>query len=450
MGLYTMKWNSICKKITPQNSKKAIRYLKKNGLPSTYYAIKERLLRKETPYVFVDVSQQEYSRQCNTIFEYEPLISILVPAYETKPEHLRQMIQSVIVQSYGKWELILADASSSKKVEEVVREYEDPRIRYYPVIENRGIAENTNVALSYATGDYCSLLDHDDVITKDALYEVVEDINGYLECSILLEMIYSDEDKCDEDMEQFYEPHIKPDFNYDLFLSNNYICHFATIRTETLRKLEFRGEYNGAQDYDVFLRVVSSVTQNEIAHIPKILYHWRCHSDSTAVNPDSKIYAYEAGKCAIEDFLTQQKICARVEHTRHLGFYRIEYREDLFEQRKDLVAVGGFTYKKNKIVSGAYDTNHKVMYEGLPKYYSGYMNRAMLQQNVFALDIRTMRLCEEYEPIYEEILEEYEVKKEELHFESEDRIKEISIAFGLEILKKTYGKEFLLDPLWKG
>ena len=168
------------------------------------------------------------------------------------------------------------------------------------------------------------------------------------------QLLYSDEDKCDGEAETFYEPHFKEKFNLDLILSNNYICHFMVMKRELMQQLLERGEYNGAQDYDLVLRAAFALSGREeaICHIPKVLYHWRCHSLSTAENPKSKLYAYEAGRRAVQDFVNQKGWKAEVQHTEHLGFYRVEYPEGVFTVRAEVGAAGGAVVKGGKIVGG--------------------------------------------------------------------------------------------------
>ena len=227
-------------------------------------------------------------------------------------------------QSYPHWELILADATEDHSVEEVLKQQgflkeqptdgetepvaADPRLHYVHLKENAGIAANTNQALPYAKGEYIGLLDHDDVLTPDALYEMADAIIKAYDRGVKVAFAYSDEDKCDGEETRYYEPNHKENFNYDLILSNNYICHFLVMDAELMKRLRFRPECDGAQDYDLVLRCVAEVlteggqtAEKSILHIPKVLYHWRCHEASTAANPHSKKYAYEAGLRALRD-----------------------------------------------------------------------------------------------------------------------------------------------------
>jgi len=409
------------------NLKKTYYYCKKNGIADTYYALRERLYARTSPlymagYNYVPVSEAELQIQREIVFDNAPKISILVPMYETKPKFACEMIDSVLAQTYTNWELILADASKTDLVKDVVSGVDgslssmgnvyasDSRIRYVRIAENKGISENTNEALKYATGDYIGLLDHDDLLTPDALYEMVLAIQSAEKNGKTVAFAYSDEDKCDTEAKRYYEPHVKSEFNLDLLFSNNYICHFLVMKAELMKKVGFRKEFDGAQDFDLVLRAfLQKESVDEILHVNKVLYHWRCHESSTAANPQSKLYAYEAGKRAVEsavetylkamhkgnitkddDSFYVNNIPVRVVHTKHNGFYRVEYgkgtAEDIFAIRKDIGVVAGPVIKNNKITGGICEKDGKCLYEGLPAKYSGYIHRMALQQNCECVD----------------------------------------------------------------
>ncbi len=390
-----------------QNIRKTINYSKKNGYKEAFFAACERVIAKyHADYRYEEPTKERLIQQKKEQVSFMTKFSIIVPAYETRQEYLIALIESCLGQSYENWELIIADGSESSIVEDCVAAYQDERIRYERLPENGGISVNTNQALAFATGDYCGLLDHDDLLTLDALFEMAKAIHEAKAKGIVPLLIYSDEDKSDSKGEHYFEPHFKPDFNPDLILSNNYICHFSMIKTELLQKLQIRKEYDGAQDYDLVLRIVSglwlqekegsiSCMEDYIMHIPKVLYHWRCHDASTAVNPQSKMYAYEAGRNALTDFVKRMGWKADVRHSKHLGFYRIAYRDDIFAHREDVAAVGGYIVCKGKVASG--------IYKGQPIIYAGYMNRMDLYQNVRFLDIRNLAVSEKYKSVYEEI-----------------------------------------------
>lgn len=406
----------MAKIIKISNLKKTLRYLKKNGIKQAYYAAKERIETEQADaWHFEAPAPDELLAQKENCASFQVRFSILVPAYETKEEYLRAMLQSVLNQTYGNFELLVADASESDRVERIVECFQDPRIKYRRLKQNAGISANTNQALMYATGDYAALLDHDDLLTPDALYEMAKEIHRQEEENIQLQMLYSDEDKCDGTGQHFFEVNKKPKFNLDLILSNNYICHFLVMKRQLMQELCFRTVCDGAQDYDLVLRAVSNLLGKDkqrttkadlpVAHIPKVLYHWRCHEQSTAENPASKQYAYDAGKRAIEDFIRSRNWKGKVSHIRHLGFYRIDYQPDLFANRPDTAVVGGkIVDKTNKIVAGIYTKEGETLYAGLHREYSGYMHRASLMQEVEAVDIRCMKVSPRAQEILGEML----------------------------------------------
>lgn len=258
--------------------------------------------------------------------DYEPCISIIVPTYKTPEKFLKEMIDSVRNQSYENWELCIGDGSVTEDtVKNVVESYQkkDKRIKMLCLSENLGIAGNTNAALSIATGDYIALLDHDDILAPDALYEVVKWMNEHYKDET--DVIYTDEDKVSFDLKDYFEPHFKSDYNLDLIRSNNYICHLFVAGKSIVDQVGgFRKEYDGSQDYDFILRCIEQ--SKHVEHVPKVLYHWRCHPGSTAANQESKMYCYEAGKRAIEDHLKRRgEDGCQVVMTEHLGFYHVIY-----------------------------------------------------------------------------------------------------------------------------
>ncbi len=405
----------MAKIIKISNLRKTLNYLKKNGIRQAYYAVKERVeAEKADQYHFEAPSSAELLDQREKAGAFQIKFSILVPAYETREEYLRAMLDSVLDQTYGNFELLLSDASKSDRVEMIVKCYEDPRIKYRRLKHNGGISANTNQALMYATGDYAALLDHDDLLTPDALYEMAKEIQRQEEENIQLLMLYSDEDKCDGNAQNYFEVNRKPKFNLDLILSNNYICHFLVMKRQLMQELCFRTVCDGAQDFDLVLRAVSHMlgkdktrtvrTDLPIAHIPRVLYHWRCHEGSTASNPASKQYAYDAGKRAVEDFLRRRNWKGKVSHIRHLGFYRVDYQPGLLQNRTDVVLVGGrLLDRKNRIAGGIYTSQGEALYLGLHREYSGYMHRACLQQEAEMIDVRCMVASKEAEKILEEM-----------------------------------------------
>lgn len=271
------------------------------------------------------VKEHEIQAQRETAFEDQVKISIIVPAYRTPEKFLREMIESVRNQSYQNWELCIADGSIDGSIQGILEEYakKDDRVKYEELKENYGISGNTNAALALATGDYLALLDHDDLLTPDALYEVVKRIN-----ETKADVLYTDEDKVTMDLKEYFEPNFKPDFSLDLLRSCNYICHFFVVKNTVFQKVGlFREECNGSQDFDFILRCTSAAERVE--HIARILYHWRCHPNSTAGDPRSKMYCYEAGKRSLELDLAAHGIeGTSVAIDSHFGYYRVTYPFD--------------------------------------------------------------------------------------------------------------------------
>lgn len=441
--------------IKMSNVKKTVNYLKKNGITHAYYAARERMEEeRKDNYIYREPAEEVLAAQRKETADYPYLISIVVPAYETKEEFLREMIASVRRQSYRKWELIIADAGSSDAVEQVVREIMketgDARMKYRRLTENKGISGNTNAGIDLAAGDYIALLDHDDFITPDALYYIVRKIHESAQCSAALPaLLYSDEDKYDQAAQRYVVPHKKQEFNLDLILSNNYICHFMAVEAGLMKRLKLRGEYDGAQDYDLVLRIVDSLYrqkfaevqpeqrtsdqwQEAIVHIPRVLYHWRCHADSTAENTASKTYAYEAGKAALTAFCERQGWNITVEHSLHLGFYDIYYAPDILTVRSDVGIVGGrILDKRHRICAGAYDDHGVCLYEGLHKEYSGgTAHRAVLKQDCTAVDVRCMQLRVQLQPVFTQITglpyQERRIRVKTKHGSQEIRIADVS------------------------
>lgn len=262
-------------------------------------------------------------RQRQHKFSYSPKISVVIPLYNTPLKYLKEILESLLNQSYGNLEVCLADGSSEDNVEKFIkRRYgRNPKIRYQRLKKNLGISENTNAAIEMASGEYIMLSDHDDVVTRDALFEIVKAINKNRDADI----VYTDEDKVTMDGKDYFEPSFKPDYNLDLLRSSNYICHIFVVKRSLLEKAgTFRKEYDGAQDFDLILRCCEKA--KKIVHIPKILYHWRSHPNSTAEKPESKMYAFEAGRRALEAHYERSGIKASVELTSLFGRYKTVYQ----------------------------------------------------------------------------------------------------------------------------
>ena len=244
---------------------------------------------------------EEIKAQKETVFSKNILFSILVPLYNTPEVFLREMIDSVVSQTYENWELCLADGSDADHayVEQIVKGYGDDRIRYERLTENLGISGNTNKCFEMAKGDYIGLFDHDDILHPTALYEYMKVI-----CDKGADYIYCDETTFSgKSIDHMITLHFKPDFAPDNLRANNYICHFSVFSKELVDKCgTFRTEFDGSQDHDMILRLTKAATN--IVHVPKILYYWRSHAGSVASDINAKSYAIDAAKGAVAAHLT--------------------------------------------------------------------------------------------------------------------------------------------------
>lgn len=421
----------------------AVGMIRKHGIRGLFWKILER--RSDTVERSYVKNWQEYcvtGEECriqrNTKFDYMPLVSVVVPAYETPREFLTALVDSVQRQTYENWELCIADGSPSERVERQIQELSgrDGRIRYQHLTMNRGIAENTNAALAMAQGEFVGFLDHDDMLVPNALYEVVRLINARPGADV----IYTDEDKVDAAGEQHFRPHFKLDYNRELLLHYNYICHFLVVKRELLDRVGgLRSRYNGAQDYDLVLRLADLT--DEFYHVDKILYHWRVHRNSTAGSSLSKDYAYDAGRRALEDCVKRRQLKARVRRAPGGSFYELMYEGspasmeeiDLQEINSDAtlrqrvdqsrasylllwdsrnvypaterekremlqlcmqrrIGLVGVRYRRRgRIVSAGIHMLPKGGYEygfqGLPVHFKGYFDRCVIRQNVEAVPL---------------------------------------------------------------
>lgn len=257
-------------------------------------------------------------------FKYNPLISVIIPTYNVSRELLSECIDSVLNQSYTNFEICIADDNSSlQETIDTLKGYEsNPKIKIEYRKNNGMISEASNTAIKLAKGEFIALLDNDDLLEKDALYYVVEALNK----DKTIDMIYTDEDKLDFKGNKM-EPHFKPDYSPDTLMSVNYICHLCVLRKSIVDRLGgFRKEFDGSQDYDLFLRF-TELTSN-IYHIPHILYHWRQTKNSTAGYLGNKSYAYIAGKKALEDALKRRNIKGKVLENPRVSTYLVKYGND--------------------------------------------------------------------------------------------------------------------------
>lgn len=329
-----MNVKQISERLNKENVKKGFEYIRRNGVSRFWTLAKAKAFPAGKSYKewYEEhcPTKEELMRQREVEFSVQPLISIVVPTYQTPIPFLKDMIDSVRKQSYEKWELCIADGSLNGdendtkviRVREELNRYsmEDKRIKVVYLEENQGIAENTNQALALATGEYIGLFDHDDMLTPDALYEIVKAINDYD-----YDVLYTDEDKISEDSHDYKKPVFKPDYSPELLCANNYITHFFVAKKSIVDRLGgFRKEYDGSQDYDFIFRCVELA--KKVGHVSKVLYHWRMHGGSVAGDPTSKMYAYDAGKKAIQSHYERVGIQANVKHMERLGLYHTEYK----------------------------------------------------------------------------------------------------------------------------
>lgn len=284
-----------------------------------------------TNYPYLDPSnQKDYLQWINTKseketlhqkFDYKPFISFIIPVYNTQPDILTACINSALEQSYGNIEVcIVDDHSSNPETIATLTTYKlNSRVKLKTRQTNGHISIASNDAIEIAEGEFIAILDHDDTVDPDAIYEVVKALNQNGE----LDFVYSDEDKLDETGKRCF-PHFKPDFSPDTLLSSNYICHLSVIRRKlVLEAGGFRKAYDGAQDHDLFLRITKLT--DKFYHIPKILYHWRMTEESTSSSSKNKDYALGNGVKAIKDFLLSKNIKAEVASFQNTGYYIVDY-----------------------------------------------------------------------------------------------------------------------------
>ena len=328
------KMNEYCKK--------GSRYLKLHGPAALAQKVVGKVKNKNKAAVIYQKwlpkhlpSKAELEHQRKEHFSWEPTFSVVVPLYKTPEKYLQQLVDSIEAQTYGNWELCLSDGSGadSPLTDYLNRlEKSDDRIRVIRNDQALQIAENTNAAMKAATGDYIVFADHDDELTPDALFRCVKALNEDPE----LKVLYSDEDKMSMDGHKFFQPHFKPDFNIDLLCTVNYICHLFVVKKEIVDQIGMlKKEFDGAQDYDFVFRCVETAGREQIHHIPRILYHWRCHEDSTAENPESKMYAFDAGARAIKAHYDRLGVPVEIEKGEYLGLYRTKF---LWEE-KPLISI---------------------------------------------------------------------------------------------------------------
>lgn len=330
----------------PSTIKKGLSYLRFNGVDGVMSQVRYKMSGPRLAYnnwykEKHEADAEELLQQRETHFDYEPLISIIVPVYMTPEFFLRSMIESVMRQSYENWQLCIVDGSQadktdtetteaseevsvyerlySKETERIVRQYmeEDSRIRYHLMEENLGISDNTNAGIDMSSGSYIAFLEHDDILTDDALFRVVEALqeNKY-------EFLYTDEDKMSEDGSKYSDPAFKPDFSIDLIRSGNYIHRFVVVSKKLALQVGcLRSEYDGGQSYDFILRCIEAT--DSIKHIPRVLYHYRIHNRTFASH--AREYSREMEKKALSAHIKRCGLYATLGVSETPGIFKINY-----------------------------------------------------------------------------------------------------------------------------
>lgn len=328
----------IAKVIIPEKVRKSLFIISHDGFNefNKKYVAYRNNKRAKRLYVekLLSPDKTEFKQQRKKVFSKDILFSIIVPLYNTPKSYLIEMIESCQNQTYGNWELCLADGSDvehryvGKTVQLMAKK--DSRIKYMVLEKNAGISENTNVAIKMASGNYIALLDHDDLLHSSALYEYMQVI-----CEQNADFIYSDEMTFEGELNNIITMHFKPDFAIDNLRANNYICHFSVFSKELLEQAGlFRKEYDGSQDHDMILRLTEKA--KKIIHVPQILYFWRSHPASVASDINSKVYAIDAGKRAVLSHLERCGLKGSVKSSKAFPtIFNIEYEI----QNKPLVSI---------------------------------------------------------------------------------------------------------------
>ncbi len=375
-----------------KKGKKAVKILKKKGIVGLYYSLNYR-------YVTVPEFKKQFEKwqlweketlkkEPTRSFDYRPLISIIVPVYNVAGRILEECIESVLNQSMDNWELCIADdASTEKEVKTTLKKYENhPKVKIIYREKNGHISNASNSAIALSSGEYIAFLDCDDILSKNAVYEMTRKLNENKK----YDFIYSDEDKIDEDGRLRHTPHFKPDWSPDTLLSHMYTCHFAIYRKKIAEETGLlRAGYEGSQDYDFALRFTEKTDQ--IGHIPKILYHWRERKESTSVDPEAKPYVFEATKKAKMDAMARRGIKASLEKIEDTYQYRIVYAVEgnplisivivsgdcpavLIKCLKSLVLKTEYKKYEIIIIDNSKNKENKNIYKKIcRKYHAGYL-----------------------------------------------------------------------------
>lgn len=315
----------IAYRVFPHSVLRVLQILRHEGIRVCFYKVKQHNIQKSSYEDWITrLEKEEDKENAGLDFTYRPVISVIIPTYNVAENLLIECIESVLNQTYDNWQLCIADdCSTMPEVRKVLENYEhDPRIDIVYRKENGHISRATNSAIELAKGEFIALLDCDDVLRPNALFEVVKVLNDNPE----LDYIYSDEDKIDENGKNRHMPHFKPDWSPDTLMGNMYTCHLSVYRKSIIDEIGgLRAGYEGSQDYDLALRFTEKIPPSHIKHISKILYHWRTRKESTAADVGAKPYIMEAAYKAKEDALMRRGLKAKIELVKDIWQYRVNY-----------------------------------------------------------------------------------------------------------------------------
>lgn len=367
-----------------------LRCLKREGIRSFLFKLHVYLNRTNQYDMWMQENEKNLSEV--TKLSYNPLISVVVPVYNVQSNMLRECIESVKNQTYSNWELILVDdCSTQQQVRETLKDYENTdRIHVIYRTENGHISKATNTGIEVATGEYIGLMDCDDVLAVNALYEMAKKLNENKE----YDFIYSDEDKLSEDGKKRKDPFFKPDWSPDTFMSLMYTCHFSIFRKTLLDELGgLRVGFEGSQDYDLVLRLMEKT--DKIGHVAKILYHWRERKESTASSMTAKPYIVESTKKAKEEALERRGLKGHLEWIDEVAQFRVVY-EPMDNPKVSIIIPSKDNYKVLKqcfvsmkentsyenyeiilVDNGSNDENKKLYEELCGEYNARYEYRPM-------------------------------------------------------------------------
>ena len=339
--------------------------IRRNGIANTFRKLVHKIQTKLGLRIGA-YTKKELNRQRVVRFPQQIKFSILVPLYNTPEQFLREMIESVQNQTYGNWELCLADGSDEAhtNVGEICMQYAavDARVCYRKLEKNLGISGNTNACIEMSTGDYIALFDHDDLLHPAALYEMMAAV-----CEQNADFLYTDEDSFFVTPADAYSPHYKPDYALDTLRSYNYICHFTAFSRELLEQAgSFRSEFDGSQDYGLILRLPEKA--EHIVHIAKILYYWRNHAASTASNVTAKPYTMVSGKKALAEHLDRTGLQGTVSDSSVPTTYRVAY--EIHGTPLISIVISGDTGLERCISSVREKTtysNYEIITDGMPQ-----------------------------------------------------------------------------------